>query len=86
MNWEKCPLCGSEEFSVRTQERILGSNPLQLLVDNGKLVAAEFGLTTAHWGSSITTAYFSDCCGDDLPEEYQGALDKLLPNQREPEE
>lgn len=86
LNFATCPHCGSADFSVRTQERLYGSNHLQLTVEGDRLVTAEFGLTEPDWSSCVTVRYEASCCGEELPEDMSLVLDEMLPNFRQEEE
>lgn len=81
-----CPACG-EELEAKSEEKLYGDNRPQLTLDDaGELVKAEWGITEPDWESSTTTRYFCGVCGEDLPPEYQDALDAALDTRREPED
>jgi hypothetical protein len=86
LDFRRCPHCGEEDFDLKSEERLYGYNrPVLTLDPAGRPTAAEWGSTSVDWESSTTTRYFCGSCGDDLPEEYQQALDRLLDNERDPE-
>ena len=82
VDFSRCPRCGAEELEIRTEERLSATNHLALTLEGGRLVGAAFGLTEPRWDDCETAAYIACCCGEELPEPYQAALDVALHNNR----
>lgn len=81
-----CPHCGEADFDLTSEERLYGYNRPHLTLDGtGAVASAAWGITEPDWETSTTTRYFCGCCGEDLPEAYQDALDAALHNERDPE-
>lgn len=79
-----CPVCGStDNFAIHTDERMYGSNPLTITIADDGTVKAEWGVTKVYFDTSTTVGYFTDCCGESLPDDWQDELDRLLNIQRE---
>lgn len=86
LDWGRCPWCGAtEDFGVHSEERLYATNHLAIAIDGDRLVTAEWGSTEPDYSSSVTRAYYADCCGEELLEGFQDALDEALANCRDPE-
>lgn len=86
LDWRTCPLCGEQDWEVHSEERLYAANRLTFTLEAGRLTKAEFGLCEPYWDTCTTMFYVAGCCGEQLPERYQQALDTALENFRQVEE
>lgn len=87
LDFRRCPICGEEDFDLRSEEKTYGYGyPKLTLSETGAITTACWDGFDVDWSSSSTTRYFCGCCDEDLPEEYQAELDRVLGNDRYPDE
>ncbi|MGH2535615.1 MAG: hypothetical protein ACRDJW_25440 [Thermomicrobiales bacterium] len=87
LDFRRCPSCREEDFDLRSEEKTYGYGyPKLTLSETGAITAASWDGFDVDWSSSSTTRYFCGWCAEDLPEDYQAELDRVLGNDRYPDE